>query len=92
MQSSATGLHLRDAVSKGGLLSLGRHVRGADQKIDSNRAVVDLDAIEGGCRLVSLLSPVEDDGGASKALAIRSVLHQDPLGPANTDSRGEVVL
>lgn len=84
--------NLRDTVGKGGLLSWGGYVCGADEEVNTNRAVVNLDAVQGSGGLGSLLSPVEDDGCTSKAFAVWSVLHKDLLGPANANRRGKVVL
>ena len=61
-------LNLRDTVSKGRLLSLGRHVCGADEEINTDGAVVDLDAVQGCSGLLSLVGPVEDDSRASRLL------------------------
>ena len=85
-------LNLRDTVSEGRLLRLGGHVGGADEEVDTDGAVVDLDAVQGCSGLLSLLGPVEDDGRTSQTLAVRAVLHEDLLGPADTDSRGKVFL
>lgn len=84
--------NIRNAVGKRGLLSLGGCVRGADEKVDTDGAVVNLDAVQGSGGLGSLLRAVEDDSRASEALSVRSVLHEDLLGPANANSGGKVVL
>lgn len=72
---------------------MGGQVRGADEEVNTDGAVVDLAAVQDCCGLLSHLGPVEDDGRASQALAVRSVLHEDLLGPADADiSRGKEFL
>lgn len=84
--------NLRDTVYEGRLLGRGGDVCGADEKVNTEWAVVNLDAVESSGGLGSLLRPVEDDSRATEALAVWSVLHKDLLGPANADGRGKVVL
>jgi hypothetical protein len=46
LSRQAAELNLRDAVSKGRLLGLGGHVCGADEEVNTDGAVVDLDAVQ----------------------------------------------
>ena len=85
-------MNLRDTISQGGLLCLGGYVRSADEEVNANWAVVDLDAVQGCGSLRSLVGAVEDNSRASEALAVRSVLHEDLLGPANANCGSKVIL
>lgn len=64
----------------------------ADEHLDADGLVVDLDALKRIGGLDSLLGLVEDDGGASQALAIGAILEQDPTGLANVDHCIEIFL
>lgn len=71
---------------------MGGYIRSADEEVNANGAIVDLDAVQGCGSLGSLVGTVEDHCRASEALAVRSVLHKNLLGPANANCRGKVVL
>jgi hypothetical protein len=83
--------HVRDAVSERRLWA-SRNVGSANEHLDSNRAAINLYSLEGRGCLVGLIGLGPDDGGASKALSVGSVLNDDPLGAANTSSSSKVVL
>lgn len=85
-------MNIRDAVGKRGLLDWRWHVGCAEEKVDTNGAVVNLDAVQGCGSLCSLFRPVEDDGCASQTFAVRPVLHDNLLGPANTDWGSKIFL
>ena len=84
--------NLRDTLSERGLTGRGRNVGSAHKHVDTDGAVVNLDSVESRGSLGGLLAPGEDDGRASEAAAIGSVLHQDLLRPAYTNCRSKVVL
>ena len=64
----------------------------ADEHLDADGLVVDLDALKRVGGLDSLLGLVEDDGGASQTLAIGAILEHDPTGLADVDHCIEVFL
>lgn len=75
-------LGLGNAVGK---LGRRREIGSADKHLHTNEAVVDLDAIQGAGGLDSLVVLVPDDGGASQAAAIWSILHEDLLWPTQSN-------
>ena len=64
----------------------------ADEHLDADGLVVDLDALKRIGGLDSLLGLVEDDRGATQALAVGTILEQDPTGLADIDDSVEVFL
>lgn len=83
--------YLRDAVSEG-CLRLCSNGSSANEHLDTNGLVVNLHTLERIRRLDGLIGFVEDDRSTSQALAVRSILKQNPTGLANVDDCVEVFL
>lgn len=85
-------MYLRYAVGerrrRGGCGNVGR----AHKHLDTNGAVVDLDTIQGGGGLDSLLVLVEEDRGAAEAATSRTILQHNLLRPTDTSCSGKVLL
>lgn len=82
---------VRDSVCKR-RRRLGSYGGSTDEHLDPDGLVVDLDTLERTGRLDSLFGPVEDDGSASQALAIGSILDQNASGLTDVDNCVEVFL
>lgn len=63
-----------------------------DEDLNPNGASIDLDTLEGSRGLVGLVGLGEDDGCATQALSVGSILKEDLLGATNTNCVGEIVL
>ena len=88
---AAYGENLRDAVCER-RRGLGGYRGSADEDLNPDGLVVNLHTLERASRLDSLVGLVEDDGSASQALAVGSVLDQNPSGLADVDNCVEVFL
>ena len=71
---------------------MGGYIRSADEEVNANGAVIDLDAIQGGGGLHSLLVLVEEDRGAAEAATSRTILQHNLLRPTDTSCSGKVLL
>ena len=81
----AHGGCIRNAVCKGRRAGCGWNCTGADQDLDADGATVDLDTIQGGSGLRSLVVLVEDDSCTAYAAASGVILQEDLLRSAYID-------